>query len=106
MSRNAGAEIASGYYAPRLPIEADVGGQKYRRRMRLPTANSLAGTRTLGARCREHLWTRLVGLVVQAVNQRGLCAVEMTILAELPSEEVELMRKQCSCPRCFAQRAN
>lgn len=47
-----------------------------------------------------------MGLVVQAVNQRGLCAVEMTILAELPSEEVELMRTQCSCPRCFAARAN
>lgn len=74
--------------------------------MRLPSANPLAGTRALGARCRQQLWARLVSLVVQAVNQRGLCAVEMTILAELPSEEVELMRKQCSCPSCFAQRAN
>ena len=76
--------------------------------MRLPGPSSwsLPGSRDLGQRCRNELWKKLMSLVVQAVNQRGLCAAEMAQLAELPTSEVESMRTRCSCPSCFRHRAN
>lgn len=76
--------------------------------MRLPGLDSLtlSGSRSLGERCRNELWKKLMSLVVEAVNQRGICAVEMAQLAELPQSEVDSLRERCSCPGCFSQRAN
>lgn len=61
---------------------------------------------SLGERCRAKLWLLLLGRVVEAVNQRGMCAVELGTLAELPKDEIESLKKRCSCKSCFAQRAN
>jgi hypothetical protein len=49
---------------------------------------------------------RLSVRIIAAVNERGLCAVELARLAELPESEIAQMRRDCVCPACFAARAN
>ena len=45
--------------------------------------------------------------VVEAVNQRGMCAVELgRRLADLPSDEIVSLQSRCGCPSCFQKRAN
>ena len=76
--------------------------------MRLPALASSPYSRSekLGERCRARLWKRLLSLVVDAVNQRGMCAAELATMAELPATEIESLRGRCSCPACFVRRAN
>ena len=61
---------------------------------------------SLGERCRAKLWLLLLQRVVEAVNQRGMCAVELGRLADLPSDEIVSLQSRCGCPNCFQKRAN
>ncbi len=65
-----------------------------------------AFSRGLGERCRAKLWSTLLQRVVEAVNQRGMCAAELGCLAELPKPEIESLRQRCGCEVCFQKRAN
>lgn len=49
---------------------------------------------------------RLSGRIIAAVNERGLCAVDLARLAELPADEIAQMQRDCVCPSCFTARAN
>lgn len=49
---------------------------------------------------------RLSQRIIAAVNRRGLCAVEVARLAELPEPEIVRIGSGCVCPSCFADRAN
>lgn len=65
-----------------------------------------AFSKVWGERYRAKLWSTLVERVIEAVNQRGMCAAELGKLAELPTTEIESLGRRCRCKACFEKRAN
>lgn len=48
----------------------------------------------------------LVERAIAAVNARGLCAVDVARVAELPEPELRAMSDKCGCTGCWQARAN
>jgi hypothetical protein len=76
---------------PSLSLRASNRGRIRRERRRLASPAAL---------------DRLALRIIAAVNRRGLCAVELARLAELPEPEVSRIGRDCDCPSCFSDRAN